>query len=74
MTYLSFDQTIHLRFDRLDLGVEELFDGFDDFVDQVLHLDLLLALHDSHNLRIEGEVSVLKDLFAGLFALFRLAE
>jgi hypothetical protein len=74
MTNLSFDETIHLRLDRLDLGVEELFDGVDDFVDQVLHLDLLLALHDSHNLRVEGKVSVFKHLFAGLLALFRLSE
>ena len=54
--------------------MEQLFDGFDDFVDQVLHLDLLLALHDSHDLGVEGEVSILKDLFAGLLALLRLSE
>lgn len=52
--------------------MEQLFDSINDLVDEVLQLQLLLALHNADDLSIQSQVTVLKHLLAGLFALLGL--
>jgi hypothetical protein len=67
-TYLSFNQAFNLCLDRLYLWLEHVLHGIYYRVDKVRKLEHLFPFHDSHNLGIQRQVSVLEYFLVRLSA------